>query len=258
MNSIHTMTIKEIKEFIDNQQLEQQTEQALATDSRVGVRRLLEQYQRRRRRERQLQEQWEQMRIHELELKQRGYAYIAGMDEVGRGPLAGPVVAAAVILPDNFYLIGLNDSKQLAPQVRENFYDVIVEQAIAYTVCFADAQTIDQMNIHQATQQTMRDCIAQLEPRPEICLVDGRPVSQLGVEQRPIVGGDSKSISISAASIIAKVTRDRWMIQAHETYPVYGFAQNMGYGTAEHLNALEKYGPCPLHRKTFGVVKEYA
>jgi len=257
MDDLHKMTISNIKDLLDNHEVSAEVEIALANDPRIGVKRVLEQYQKRKQRQQLLKEQWDRMSSVERNLRQQGYSYIAGMDEVGRGPLAGPVVAAAVILPEDFYLPGLNDSKKVAPQMRESFYQVIMENAVDYSICFADSELIDQINIYQATQKVMRDCMVELKRKPDICLVDGLKVNGLEVEQLPLVGGDGKSVSIAAASIIAKVTRDRWMAEAGEKYPQYGFKQNVGYGTAEHLAAIEKYGPCPLHRKTFGGVKEW-
>lgn len=251
------MTIKEIKILLETRGLDRQLEIELMNDRRSGARRMLEQYRRKKQRAEQLHEQWARMTRYETMLRQQGFVRIAGIDEVGRGPLAGPVVAAAVILPEDFFLPGLNDSKRIAPGMRERFYEAIMEQAVCCQISFADARLIDEINISQATQKAMRDCVAKIVPRPDICLVDGRRVDRLGAEQFPLVGGDQKSVSIAAASIVAKVTRDRWMKEAARQYPMYGFEQNAGYGTAEHLAALKKYGPCPLHRKTFGAVKEF-
>lgn len=257
MNHVHKLSIKEIKDLLENSKVNEEVEITLSQDTRSGVHKLLEQYRKRRQRQQLLQEQWDTMSSNERHLRNQGYSFIAGMDEVGRGPLAGPVVAAAVILPENFYLPGLNDSKKITPQWREDFYQEIIAKAVDYSICFADSEFIDKVNIYQATQKVMRDCIKELNRKPDICLVDGLKVKGLEVEQLPLVGGDGKSISIAAASIVAKVTRDRWMAEASVKYPEYRFHQNAGYGTAEHLEALGKYGPCPLHRKSFGGVKEW-
>lgn len=257
MINIHKMSIKEIRDLLEDGSIDAQMEECLLLDSRQGVRRLMEQYAKRMERQRQLEEQWERMTIHEKQLQAKGYRLIAGMDEVGRGPLAGPVVAAAVILPEGFYLPGLNDSKKVPPAMRESFYEVITSQAIAYTVAFAASDVIDEINIYRATQKVMRECMDKLTIKPDICLVDGKKMTELAVEQLAIVGGDGLSISIAAASIIAKVTRDRWMAQAARDYPEYGFDQHAGYGTPDHLKAIAKYGPSPLHRKTFAGVKEW-
>jgi ribonuclease HII len=208
-------------------------------------------------RARQLEEQWERMSIQEKQLRKSGYRYIAGVDEVGRGPIAGPVVAAAVILPENFFLAGLNDSKKIAPSLRESYYEVITSQALAYTVAFSYPEEIDQLNIYQATMKVMRACVTELSIQPDICLVDGLEVKEFPTPQLALVGGDGLSVSIAAASIVAKVTRDRWMTAAAAQYPYYGFDRNAGYGTSEHLAAIAQYGPCPLHRKSFGGVKEW-
>ncbi len=257
MENVQNMTIKQIKDLLQDGSLDAQMEECLLTDSRQGVRRLLEQYTKRVERQRVLKEQWERMSIHEKDLRKQGYGLIAGMDEVGRGPLAGPVVACAVILPEHFYLPGLNDSKKVPPAMRESFYEVITSQAIAYSISFVDSERIDEINIYRATQIAMRECIDKLPIKPRICLVDGRKMTELGVEQLALVGGDGLSITIAAASIVAKVTRDRWMAHAAQKYPEYGFDQHAGYGTPDHLKAIAEYGPSPLHRKSFAGVKEW-
>jgi len=181
----------------------------------------------------------------------RGVKFICGIDEAGRGPLAGPVVAAGVILPlDEASVIeGVNDSKKLSEKKREKLFDEIVAKAIAYHVAFVDNQTIDEINILNATKKAMNECVDRL-PQSQVVLIDAvRP----SVDQRivPIVHGDALSYSIAAASILAKVSRDRYMKQVAEQFPQYDFAKHKGYGTAEHIALLKQYGPCPLHRKTF-------
>ncbi|MBP1930768.1 ribonuclease HII [Ammoniphilus resinae] len=257
MVELDKLKIREIKELLHDHTLDDQMVQALKQDKRSGVQLLLRQYERIREKQRQKEEQWTRMNAYENQLRQQGYKKIAGADEVGRGPIAGPVVAAAVILPDDFYLPGLDDSKKLSPQMRAEFYQVIVNEAIAYSVAFADQDVIDQINIYQATLQVMRESVRQLDIQPEICLIDGLKVSGLSTEQLAIVGGDHLSVTIAAASIIAKVTRDRWMTEAANTYPEYGFERHAGYGTPEHLQAIAEHSPCPLHRKTFAGVKEW-
>ena len=180
-----------------------------------------------------------------------GYGLVCGIDEAGRGPLAGPVCAAAVILPPDCRIEGLNDSKKLTDKRRRELYDVIVEQAAAYGIAFASHQEIDEINILQATFLAMRRAMAQLAVQPELALVDGNRDPQLGIPTRTIVKGDGLSASIAAASILAKVTRDRIMRELDAQYPEYGFAKNKGYGTAEHIAALKKYGPTPIHRRSF-------
>ncbi len=182
----------------------------------------------------------------------RGFRLICGVDEAGRGPLAGPVCAAAVILPLHLEIAGLNDSKKLSEARREALYGIITEQAVAWAVAFAGEKEIDAMNILQATFLAMRRAVEALSIKPEIALVDGNREPPLDdVPVQTIVGGDGKSASIAAASILAKVTRDRLMVQLDRTYPQYGFAVHKGYGTRRHYAALEQYGPSPIHRMTF-------
>ena len=180
-----------------------------------------------------------------------GYETVCGVDEAGRGPLAGPVCAAAVILPRGLDIPGLNDSKKLTAKRREALYDIITEQALAYGIAFASEQEIDEINILQATFLAMERAMAQLAPPPELALIDGNRSKDFGLPVRTIVKGDSLSASIAAASILAKVTRDRLMEQYDEQYPQYGFAVHKGYGTKRHYEALREYGPCGIHRQTF-------
>ena len=180
-----------------------------------------------------------------------GPGLCAGVDEAGRGPLAGPVVAAAVILNPRKPIVGLADSKTLTAKRREALYDIITEQALAYGIAFASEQEIDEINILQATFLAMERAMAQLAPPPELALIDGNRSKDFGLPVRTIVKGDSLSASIAAASILAKVTRDRLMEQYDEQYPQYGFAVHKGYGTKRHYAALREYGPCPIHRQTF-------
>lgn len=185
-----------------------------------------------------------------------GYRRIAGIDEAGRGPLAGPVVAAAVILPPRCRPLGINDSKQLSVKDREEVYAAILEQAVAVGIGSADVAEIDRFNILTATRLAMRRAVDQLIPSPDYLLIDAIVLSGLKVPTRPIIKGDSLSVSIAAASIVAKVTRDRLMARYHETFPEYGFLSHKGYGTAEHLERLARHGPCPIHRRTFSPVQE--
>ena len=176
---------------------------------------------------------------------------ICGVDEAGRGPLAGPVYAAAVILPRGLVIEGLNDSKKLTEKRREALYDVIVEQAVAYGIGSADEKEIDEINILQATFLAMRRAIAQLAVRPDLALIDGNRESDFGVPAQTVIGGDGKSANIAAASILAKVTRDRVMLEYAREYPQYGFDVHKGYGTKRHYEALREFGPCPIHRQSF-------
>ncbi|MBX3306695.1 MAG: ribonuclease HII [Nitrospira sp.] len=185
----------------------------------------------------------------------RGYRRIAGIDEVGRGPLAGPVVAAAVILPVRSRLVGVNDSKQLSEREREQFYIAICEQAVGTGIGWADVAEIDQLNILEATRLAMRRALEQLVPPPDYVLIDAVSLPGISIPIRPIIKGDALSISIAAASIVAKVTRDRLMASYHDMFPEYGFLSHKGYGTAEHLERLAYHGPCSIHRRSFAPVK---
>lgn len=190
----------------------------------------------------------------EEEFRDLGFKYIAGIDEAGRGPLAGPVVAAAVIFPVGVFLPGVDDSKKLASHKREEFYQEIVERALAFGLGEADVETIDQINIGQASLQAMRRAVETLPLSPDLLLVDGnRPIPGMKVEQRTVIGGDAKCFSIASASILAKVTRDRIMEAFEVLYPGYGFSQNRGYGTRFHQEALKKLGPCEIHRRSFSL-----
>lgn len=190
-------------------------------------------------------------KMKEYERKYENCRYICGIDEVGRGPLAGPVVAAAVVLPKDVDIYYLNDSKQLSAKKREELYDEIMEKAIAVGVGFSDEKCIDEINILQANYVAMREAISKLSVKPDILLNDAVKIPEVDIPQESIIKGDAKSVSIAAASIIAKVTRDRFMVEISEKYPEYDFASNKGYGSPKHLAALKEIGPCEIHRKTF-------
>ncbi|MBP3723474.1 MAG: ribonuclease HII [Selenomonadaceae bacterium] len=192
---------------------------------------------------------------YEKTAKEEGFDLVAGVDEAGRGPLAGPVAVAAVILPFGLYLPYLNDSKKLSEKRRETLFDMIKEQATAYSVVFVDRETIDRENIYKATQNGMYDAVLKLNPAPQKVLIDAMPLDKLPVPSLSIVKGDAKSASIAAASILAKVTRDRFMKEIDAVYPEYGFKNHKGYGTKAHIEAIKKYGPCPLHRISFEPIK---
>ncbi len=194
-------------------------------------------------------ERMEQMFRYEREYCD--FAYICGIDEVGRGPLAGPVVAGAVILPKNCDILYLNDSKQLSEKKREELYDVIMKEAVATGLGYVAPERIDEINILQATYEAMRQAIDNLSVKPDLLLNDAVTIPLVDIRQIPIIKGDAKSASIAAASIIAKVTRDRLMVQCDSIFPEYGFAANKGYGAQIHVEALKKYGPCPIHRRSF-------
>ena len=186
-----------------------------------------------------------------FEKEYASYYYICGIDEVGRGPLAGPVVAGAVILPKDCDILYLNDSKQLSEKKREELYEVIMEKAVSVGLGYVSPERIDEINILQATFEAMREAISKLEPQPDLLLNDAVTIPKVTIKQVPIIKGDAKSISIAAASIVAKVTRDRLMVKYDSVFPEYGFASNKGYGAAMHIEALQKYGPTPIHRKSF-------
>lgn len=188
--------------------------------------------------------------------RNQGYRVIAGVDEAGRGPWAGPVVAAAVVLPPGLEIKGVRDSKKLTSRKREKLFDIIKSESISVGIGVIGQDIIDAVNILQATYLAMKEALRGISQVPDIVLVDGHEIPELGVKQAGLVGGDDKSASIAAASIIAKVTRDRMMIEWSEKYPQYNFHKHKGYGTREHLEALQKYGPCPLHRMSFAPVKE--
>ena len=198
-----------------------------------------------------LKEKLSEMKSYEKDLWTKGCKYVAGVDEVGRGPLAGPVVTAAVILPEDFNVLGVDDSKKLSPKKRDELYDLIIENAIAVSIGRKEPEIIDEINILQATKEAMKEAILGLGVRPDHVLIDAVKLDDLGIPQTNIIKGDAKSVSIAAASIIAKVTRDREMIEMDSVYPGYAFASNKGYGTKAHYEGLKKLGPCPIHRKTF-------
>lgn len=218
-------------------------------DERAGVQKEIERARKRLEAYRKELERCENLKKYEREYET--YAHICGIDEVGRGPLAGPVVAGAVILPKNCDILYINDSKKLSEKKREELYDVIMEKAVAVGLGYSTPERIDEINILQATYEAMRQAIGKLSVKPDLLLNDAVTIPKVDIRQVPIIKGDAKSISIGAASIVAKVTRDRLMVQYDEVYPEYGFASNKGYGAQIHIDALKKYGPCPIHRKTF-------
>ena len=218
-------------------------------DTRAGVVSLVEKAQKKITAYEKELERTEQMK--EFEKKYSSFSYICGVDEVGRGPLAGPVVAGAVILPKDCDILYLNDSKQLSEKKREELYDVIMEKAVSTGLGYVSPERIDEINILQATYEAMREAIGSLNPAPDLLLNDAVNIPGISVKQVPIIKGDAKSISIAAASIIAKVTRDRLMVQYDSIYPEYGFASNKGYGAQMHIEAIRKYGPTPIHRRSF-------
>lgn len=188
---------------------------------------------------------------YENEARQAGYRLICGVDEAGRGPLAGPVCAAAVILPEGHIIEGLNDSKKLSEKKREALYDIIKSEAVAYSIAMASEKEIDEINILQATYLAMRRAVTGLEIKPDFVLVDGNRDPMLGINTKTVIKGDALSASIAAASVLAKVTRDRYMLEISEKYPEYQFPKHKGYGTKLHYEMLEKYGISDIHRRSF-------
>ena len=193
----------------------------------------------------------EAMKEYENNLKEKGYKFIAGIDEAGRGPLAGPVCAAAVILPEDAFIEGINDSKKLSEKKREELYGKIIDIAISYNICMIDEKVIDEINILEATYLAMKKAVSGLSVKADFALIDGNSSKGMEIPYETVVKGDSKSISIAAASILAKVTRDRYITEIADNFPEYNFKKHKGYGTKEHTAAILKYGPCPIHRKTF-------
>lgn len=247
------MTVRQIKEAIGGMDEEEKGKalKELLQDDRSGVREVaikieksIENHQREILRIKKI-------KIYENTYFKKGAIYIAGIDEVGRGPLAGPVYASAVIFPAECIIEGINDSKKLSSEKRENLYFKIKESAIAYATGTCDVETIDSINILNATYMAMREALEKLRVKPNVLLNDAVRIPGIDIFQVPIIKGDSKSFSIAAASIVAKVERDKFMDEIHKMYPVYNFLQNKGYGTKEHIDAIKKYGICPFHRKSF-------
>ncbi|MDQ0206364.1 ribonuclease HII [Alkalicoccobacillus murimartini] len=230
--------------------------QQLEEDPRKGVQSLLKQYKREQEKKDELLAMFERMQEYEREITNQGFQCIAGLDEAGRGPLAGPVVAAAVILPADTTLVGLTDSKKLSKKKREFYFDEIKRQAIAYSIQEVDVELIDEINIYQATKRAMQLAVSDLSVQADYLLLDAMNLP-IEVEQTSLIKGDQKSLSIAAASVLAKVWRDRLMEKLDQEYPQYGFATHAGYGTASHLQALKNYGVTPAHRRTFQPVKDY-
>lgn len=225
-------------------------------DKRKGVQTALQQWQHRLDKLHQLEEKYHEMQQFENLARQKGYQAIAGIDEVGRGPLAGPVVTAAVILPEDVELLGVNDSKQLTHDQREVLYDEIQDKALSIGIGMMDEGVIDQVNIYEATKLAMQQAVDNLSVKPDFLLIDAMQLNN-NLPQAKLIKGDARSVSIAAASIIAKVTRDRMMVDYSKQYPGYGFEHNAGYGTKEHLEGLKKLGITPIHRKTFAPIKNF-
>ena len=248
-------TIKEIKEQLANiQRLDDPLLAELEQDSRSGVIQAIAKRKREIQKRIDEDERLEGMLAYEKECYARGMELIAGVDEVGRGPLAGPVVAAAVILPKACKIPGLNDSKKIPKYKHKEIYEAVLQNAIAIGIGIKDNHVIDQVNIYEATKLAMMEAIGQLDPQPQHLLIDAMKLD-LPISQTSIIKGDANSLSIAAASIVAKVTRDQMIEEFDRKYPGYDFAQNAGYGTAKHLAGLDKLGVTPIHRRSFEPVK---
>lgn len=244
-------SISDIKEILEKASLLEREDllEKYAMDSRKGVQKLVLSY---RKKEEELCKERQRLEaMKSFEKKYSVYEAICGIDEAGRGPLAGPVVAAACILPKDCEILYLNDSKKLSAKKRELLFEEIQEKAIAYGVGIVSPEVIDRINILQATYEAMRQAIEKMKLTPDLLLVDAVTIPKVSMKQVGIIKGDAKSVSIAAASILAKVTRDRIMVEYDKAYPEYGFAQNKGYGSKEHIEAIKNIGPCPIHRTTF-------
>jgi ribonuclease HII len=250
------LSISEIKTLFHENRITKTEIAILKDDTRKGVQQLIRIYEKNELKELALEKAFYEMCTYERNAFAAGKHLVAGIDEAGRGPLAGPVVAAAVILPENFKLLGLNDSKQISESKRDEFFDIIKENAVSFGISIIDSQTIDRVNIFEATKLAMKEAIFKLNPQADHVLIDAVKLDNLTSSSESIIKGDAKSISIAAASILAKVTRDRLMRDIHEEFPVYDFKSNMGYGTKYHLEKLKEFGITPYHRKTFAPVKE--
>jgi ribonuclease HII len=255
-------TIKEIKVYIDKyddvEQIDSGIINGLENDSRKGVNKIAERIHNKKRKKRKKQKMWQKQNEILKKYEKKGFEYIAGIDEAGRGPLAGPVVSSAVILDTSKPILGLTDSKKISLSERERLFDIILDEAVSVGIGIVSNTIIDRMNIHQATFLAMRRAIEDLNYNPGFVLVDGnQKIPEIKCEQEAVISGDLKINSISAASIIAKVTRDRIMDELHESYPTYNFLSNKGYGTQEHISAIESDGPCPYHRFSYKIVNEH-
>ncbi len=252
------MTIKEIENILKNTHPEKLPD-ALAlyqNDTRSAVASLIVKYQKVHDNYLAELERLDQMLRYEDQEREKGRKIICGIDEAGRGPLAGPVVAAAVVLPEGTKILYANDSKKLTAKKRDELFNEIIDKALSVGVGIASPERIDEINILQATYEAMREAVSKLSVVPDVSLNDAVTIPKLNIPQVPIIKGDAKSLSIACASIIAKVTRDRMMEEYDKLYPEYGFAGHKGYGSADHYAALKKYGACPIHRRSFRLFEE--
>lgn len=258
--NIKKMSLKKLQMLIQERgpELYEEVIASLAGDPRGGAQKLVRYCRTRLEEWHREQDRLSRMYSYERQVWAMGYRMVAGVDEAGRGPLAGPVVAAAVVLPNEVYIPGLDDCKRLSPRRRMELSEEIHRRAVAVGIGMVDPEGIDESNVLMATYKAMAKAIQSLPAPPDYLLVDSLHIPGVSLAQSPIVGGDTLSASIAAASVVAKVTRDQYMIEVDQLYPEYGFAQHKGYGTAEHRAALEKHGPCPIHRKLPGGVREIA
>lgn len=249
------MTIKEVKELLSSNDVTEAQLAELEKDPRVGVQKLIVSYRKKQAKLLAKKEAFLERFSYEKQFWQKG-ELVAGVDEVGRGPLAGPVVTAALIIDHNFDLLEVNDSKKLSPEKRLQLYPKILSEAVSVGIGVKSAAVIDQINIYEADRQAMAQAVKALDVKPDALLVDAMNVP-IDIPQIELIKGDAKSNSIAAASIVAKVFRDKLMDDYDKIYPQYGFPRNAGYGTKEHVEALKKYGPTPIHRKTFAPVSDF-
>ncbi len=256
---VQKLTEKQVRERLALGDVDMEFLDACRSDSRAGVRRLAGVHDRRQMREEAEQQRLQNILAFERQQAERGYSRIAGVDEVGRGPLAGPVVAACVILPLEDPIQGINDSKQLSPKKREELAEVIRSRALGVGIAPIESQEIDRINIRQASIRAMADAVESCGPAaPDFLLIDAMRLPDLPMPQLSMVHGDERSYLIGAASIVAKVHRDRLMVELDSAYPGYAFASNKGYGTADHMDGLERLGPCDIHRRSFAPVAAYS
>ncbi len=244
-------SVKRIKEMISEGSLTEVEFLRLAKeDNRKAVQSIVKSIKNKKVKEELLIKKYSEMNTFEDDFRSRGFIYIAGIDEVGRGPLAGPVVSAAVILDPSKKIIGLDDSKKLSEKKRLELFEKIVERCISYSYTFIGEKLIDELNILEATKVSMLTSVDKLKTRPDVLFIDAIRI-HTDIKQIPIVHGDARSNSIAAASIVAKVIRDEYMKKIHKEFPMYNFESNKGYGSGEHIEAIKKYGPCKYHRKSF-------
>ncbi|MBS4761710.1 ribonuclease HII [Carnobacteriaceae bacterium zg-ZUI252] len=248
------MKISEIKQLFSTLNSPDEIPLEILNDERVGVQKEIRRFRNVYEKKVALQQRHEKMLMFEQLKRSEGYRYIAGIDEVGRGPLAGPVVAACVVMKEDSHILEVNDSKQLSLEKRDTLYDLILSQALDYGIGVASCETIDDINIYEATKVAMQQAVDQMTVKPDYLLIDAMKLNN-GIPQENLIKGDAKSYSIACASIVAKVTRDRMMADYDKQYPGYAFAENAGYGTKKHLEGLSKLGITPIHRKTFEPIK---